>query len=141
MGGHHAGVQRQRLAVLAQLDVQQRQDVTVLTPQGKITIGVGDVALKLDHGKVKSVELDSGVGEVALLIDNGGTSMLPHVDLTRLLFAKLRDRIKRLHTYFFHNTIYARVYKDPQRRQPVPTPKLLTRGVCTRWSAACQRTS
>jgi anti-anti-sigma factor len=28
------------------IDVQQRQDVTVLTPQGKITIGVGDVALR-----------------------------------------------------------------------------------------------
>ena len=70
--------------------------------------------------------------EVALLIDNGGTSMLPHVDLTRLLFGKLRDRIKRLHTYFFHNTVYAKVYKDPQRRQPIPTQKLLQRNPETR---------
>jgi uncharacterized protein len=70
--------------------------------------------------------------EVALLIDNGGTSMLPHVNLTRLLFGKLRDRIKRLHTHFFHNTIYSKVYKDPQRRQPIPTPKLLQRNPETR---------
>lgn len=70
--------------------------------------------------------------EVALLIDNGGTSMLPHVQLTRLLFGKLRDRIKRLHTHFFHNTVYSKVYKDPQRRQPVPTPKLLQRNPETR---------
>src|SRR5215475_12957949 len=41
--------------------------------------------------------------EVVLLIDNGGSSMLPHVNLTRLLFAKVRDRFKRRDTYFFHN--------------------------------------
>ena len=70
--------------------------------------------------------------EVVLLIDNGGTSMLPHVDLTRLLFAKVRDRIKRCHTYFFHNTIYGSVYKDPQRRQPLATAELLKRSQDTR---------
>ncbi len=70
--------------------------------------------------------------EVVLLIDNGGTSMLPHVDLTRLLFAKVRDRIKRCHTYFFHNTIYGSVYKDPQRRQPLRTAELLKRSQDTR---------
>ena len=70
--------------------------------------------------------------EVVLLIDNGGTSMLPHVDLTRLLFAKVRDRVKRRHTYFFHNTIYGSVYKDAQRRQPLPVPELLKRSQDTR---------
>ena len=70
--------------------------------------------------------------EVVLLIDNGGTSMLPHVQLTRLLFAKVRDRIKRCHTYFFHNTIYGAVYKDPQRRQPLATAELLKRSPDTR---------
>jgi uncharacterized protein len=70
--------------------------------------------------------------EVVLLIDNGGTSMLPHVDLTRLLFAKVRDRVKRCHTYFFHNTIYSAVYKDAQRRQPLPVAELLKRSQDTR---------
>jgi uncharacterized protein with von Willebrand factor type A (vWA) domain len=70
--------------------------------------------------------------EVTLLIDNGGTSMLPHVELTRLLFAKVRDRIKRCHTYFFHNTIYGAVYKDPQRRRPLATAELLKRSQDTR---------
>lgn len=60
------------------IDVQQRQDVTVLTPQGKITIGVGDVALRdaihqtLDSGATKILvslaqvtTIDSsGVGEL-----------------------------------------------------------------------------
>jgi uncharacterized protein with von Willebrand factor type A (vWA) domain len=70
--------------------------------------------------------------EVVLLIDNGGTSMLPHVALTRLLFAKVRDRFKRRDTYFFHNTIYGSVYKDPQRRIPLPLEKLLQRSPETR---------
>lgn len=70
--------------------------------------------------------------EVVLLIDNGGTSMLPHVDLTRLLFAKIRDRIKRCSTYFFHNTVYSAVYKDVYRRQPLPVPELLRRSQDTR---------
>jgi uncharacterized protein with von Willebrand factor type A (vWA) domain len=70
--------------------------------------------------------------EVVLLIDNGGTSMLPHVDLTRLLFAKVRDRIVRCTTYFFHNTVYGAVYKDPQRRRPLATTELLKRSPDTR---------
>jgi len=70
--------------------------------------------------------------EVVLLIDNGGTSMLPHVALTRLLFAKVRDRFKRRDTYFFHNTIYGSVYKDAQRRLPLPTDRLLQRSPETR---------
>jgi uncharacterized protein with von Willebrand factor type A (vWA) domain len=63
--------------------------------------------------------------EVILLIDNGGSSMLPHVALTRLLFGKLRDRIRQLSTYFFHNTVYGRVYKDPWHSDPLPLTELL----------------
>ena len=70
--------------------------------------------------------------EVILLIDNGGSSMIPHVALTRLLFAKVRDRFKRRDTYFFHNTIYGTVYKDAQRRFPLPVEKLLQRSPETR---------
>jgi uncharacterized protein with von Willebrand factor type A (vWA) domain len=70
--------------------------------------------------------------EVVLLIDNGGSSMLPHVGLTQLLFAKLRDRFKRCDTYFFHNTVYGAVYKDFRRRDPLPTDVLLQRNPETR---------
>lgn len=62
---------------------------------------------------------------VLLLIDNGGMSMLPHAELTRLLFDKLKDRFKSLKTYYFHNTIYQRVYADPHHSLPVATEKLL----------------
>lgn len=60
------------------IDVQQRGDVTVLTPKGKITIGVGDVALRdavqqalesgatkilLNLGAVTTID-SSGIGEL-----------------------------------------------------------------------------
>ncbi|HKH50074.1 MAG TPA: hypothetical protein VKM72_35940, partial [Thermoanaerobaculia bacterium] len=70
--------------------------------------------------------------ELVLLIDNGGTSMLPWVHLTRLLFSKVKNRFKRADTYFFHNTIYGTVWKDPQRRDPLSTEELLKRNQDTR---------
>lgn len=70
--------------------------------------------------------------EVVLLIDNGGSSMLPYVELTRLLFAKVRDRFKRCSTYFFHNTIYGTVYRDPMHRERLATAELLKRNPDTR---------
>lgn len=70
--------------------------------------------------------------EVVLLIDNGGSSMLPYVHLTRLLFAKVRDRFKRCTTLFFHNTIYGSVFKDPRHDERLPTTELLKRSPDTR---------
>jgi uncharacterized protein with von Willebrand factor type A (vWA) domain len=58
--------------------------------------------------------------------------MLPHVERTRLLFAKVRDRFKRCDTYFFHNTIYGTVYKDARRREPLALKDVLKRAPETR---------
>lgn len=62
-----------------------------------------------------------------LLIDNGGYSMAPFVDLTRLLFGKLHERFEDLETYFFHNTIYEKVWTDYRRLRGIPTEDLLLR--------------
>ena len=62
---------------------------------------------------------------LVLLIDNGGTSMLPFVHLTRLLFSKVQNRFKECSTYYFHNTIYGCVYKDARRRDPLALEELL----------------
>lgn len=70
---------------------------------------------------------------VVLLIDNGGSSMLPHVHLTRLLFDKLQDRFKDLKTYYFHNTLYSWVYTNPRHSQRMATAKLLQRSRETRF--------
>jgi len=54
--------------------------------------------------------------KIALFIDNGGWSMDPYVDIVQVLFNYARAQFKDLNTFFFHNTIYDFVWKDPQRR-------------------------
>ncbi|MEJ2096394.1 MAG: hypothetical protein P8Y38_04480 [Deltaproteobacteria bacterium] len=57
--------------------------------------------------------------KVVLAIDNGGWSMDPYVTVVQTLFDYARAQFKDLKTYFFHNTIYSTLWKDPARyRQP-----------------------
>jgi uncharacterized protein with von Willebrand factor type A (vWA) domain len=53
--------------------------------------------------------------KIVLMIDNGGYSMDPYVDLIQTLFTYARAQFKDLKIYYFHNTIYGRVWADPQR--------------------------
>lgn len=70
--------------------------------------------------------------KVVLMIDNGGYSMTPYVELTRLLFSKLHDRFDDIKTYYFHNTIYEKVYVDQRRIRAYSVDKLLQRKPDTR---------
>ena len=54
--------------------------------------------------------------KIILMIDNGGWSMDPYVEVVQTLFHYARSQFKDLKIYFFHNTIYSRVWQDPQRR-------------------------
>jgi len=57
--------------------------------------------------------------KVILAIDNGGWSMDPYVSVVQTLFDYARAQFKDLKTYFFHNTIYNTLWRDPaRRRQP-----------------------
>lgn len=69
---------------------------------------------------------------ILLLIDNGGYSMAPFVEITRMLFGKLHERFEDLQTYFFHNTIYDKVWTDYRRLRAIPTEQLLLRRPDTR---------
>ena len=58
--------------------------------------------------------------KVILAIDNGGWSMDPYVALVQTLFSYAQAQFKDVRTYFFHNTIYDTLWKDPARyKQPV----------------------
>jgi uncharacterized protein with von Willebrand factor type A (vWA) domain len=58
--------------------------------------------------------------KVILMIDNGGWSMDPYVPVVQTLFNYARSEFKDLKTYFFHNTVYDRVWEDPSRfKKPV----------------------
>lgn len=69
---------------------------------------------------------------VVLMIDNGGYSMTPYVELTRLLFGKLKERFKDIDTYFFHNTIYDKVWIDERRIRSFDVERLLQKRPDTR---------
>lgn len=78
----------------------------------------GDIDLAFKRQKLDRIKL-------VLLIDNGGTSMMPHVNVTRLLFSKIQDRFKDCETFYFHNTIYDVVYKNSVRTKPFKLDDLL----------------
>ncbi len=53
--------------------------------------------------------------KVILMIDNGGWSMDPYIGLVQTLFNYSRSQFKDLTIYYFHNTVYNRVWLDPTR--------------------------
>lgn len=52
---------------------------------------------------------------VNLMIDNGGWSMDPFIPVVQTIFDYARAQFKDLKTYFFHNTVYEKVWQDPRR--------------------------
>jgi hypothetical protein len=64
--------------------------------------------------------------KVILAIDNGGWSMDPYIEMVQTLFNYARAQFKDLKTYFFHNTIYDKLWEDPPRRsKPVAVDELV----------------
>jgi len=53
--------------------------------------------------------------KVILAIDNGGWSMDPFIPVVQTLFDYARAQFKDLKTYYFHNTVYDVLWKDPTR--------------------------
>jgi uncharacterized protein with von Willebrand factor type A (vWA) domain len=70
--------------------------------------------------------------QVVVLLDNGGSSMVPYVDVVKLVFARMRDQLRDLDYYYFHNCIYGCVYSDPERRTAYPLHQLLRQDPETR---------
>jgi uncharacterized protein with von Willebrand factor type A (vWA) domain len=71
--------------------------------------------------------------KIILLIDNGGWSMEPYVEIVQTLFHYARSQFKDLKIYFFHNTIYNRVWADPQRyHKPEPLEEFIRKDPETR---------
>lgn len=70
--------------------------------------------------------------QAVVLLDNGGASMRPYLDLVKLVFGQMRDQLRDLDYYYFHNCMYGSVYNDPQRFNPYPLHQLLQRDPETR---------
>lgn len=84
----------------------------------------------LKRGGLFIPELSSEKNEelrVMVLIDNGGYSMAPYVRSVQNLFRKMKTRFAHdLEVYYFHNTIYNKVYCDPRRTKSITIDKLLS---------------
>ncbi|MGO9139213.1 MAG: vWA domain-containing protein [Syntrophales bacterium] len=64
--------------------------------------------------------------KIILMIDNGGWSMDPYVEVVQTLFHYARSQFKDLKIYYFHNTIYSRVWQDAERRyKPEPIDEFI----------------
>jgi len=74
--------------------------------------------------EIKNVENDKL--QVLLIVDNGGYSMDPYIRVVQTLFKKMKTRFAHdLETYYFHNTVYDRVYSDARRNKSVFIDKIL----------------
>jgi uncharacterized protein with von Willebrand factor type A (vWA) domain len=131
------GISRNRSAVKVAMDRRSRD----YSLQGPLTQSmVGEALKRLRHlipaGPKDQVNIDATIyqtmknaGEieivfdrdlrdrlkVILAIDNGGWSMDPYVMVVQTLFDYARAQFKDIKTYFFHNTIYSTLWKDPAR--------------------------
>jgi len=64
--------------------------------------------------------------KIFLAIDNGGWSMEPFIDIVQTVFNYARAQFKDLKIFFFHNTIYDNLWKDPPRfRKPFKVDDLI----------------
>ncbi|MEM1407135.1 MAG: hypothetical protein AAGG59_10200 [Bacteroidota bacterium] len=83
----------------------------------------------LKRGGLFIPELKSEKNEelkVIVVIDNGGYSMAPYVRSVQNLFRKMKTRFAHdLEVYYFHNTIYDRVFTDERRTKSITIKKLL----------------
>ncbi len=67
-----------------------------------------------------------------VMVDNGGYSMTPYIPLVKTIFNKIRDLVRDVQFYYFHNCIYGTVYSDPPRTLSVKWEKLTAERKSTR---------
>ncbi|MEM8938291.1 MAG: hypothetical protein AAGC64_02975 [Bacteroidota bacterium] len=64
--------------------------------------------------------------KIIALIDNGGYSMAPHIRTVQRLFRKMKTRFAHdLEVFYFHNTIYDRIWIDERRTTYISIDRLL----------------
>ncbi|MEM0940281.1 MAG: hypothetical protein AAF600_08620 [Bacteroidota bacterium] len=64
--------------------------------------------------------------KIIVLIDNGGYSMAPYIRTVQQLFRKMKTRFTHdLEVFYFHNTIYDRIWIDERRTTYISVERLL----------------
>jgi uncharacterized protein with von Willebrand factor type A (vWA) domain len=86
-------------------------------PKDRLNIDETIKATLKNAGEIEIV-FDSALKDklkVVLMIDNGGFSMDPYVRVVQVVFNHARNNFKDLQVFYFHNTVYSHVWRDPQR--------------------------
>ncbi len=110
------------VALAALKGIQEESTELILDIPQTVKTGVKNGGLFLPELKEKKEQKI----QIILLIDNGGWSMTPYVRSVTKLFAKMKRRFAHdLQTYYFHNTIYDRVWSDDRRTKTVLLDKVL----------------
>ena len=92
-----------------------------------------DLELTIDNGLKRGglfiPELKDVITEkmqIILLIDNGGYSMDPYIRAVQELFKKMKTRFAHdLKVFYFHNTIYNRIYTDAKRSKHISIKRFI----------------
>ncbi len=159
--GHHpggmrvGGASRNKSAVKVAMERRYR-DYSQEGPLTELQMGEALKRLRrmIPHGPRDVVNVDKTIAEtmrsggeisivfdrrladrlkVILMIDNGGWSMDPYIEIVQTLFNYARSQFKDLRIYYFHNTLYGRVWSDPQRHlKPEPIEEFARRDPDTR---------
>lgn len=82
---------------------------------------IGATAKNAGYLDLRFVPERHNAARVLLLLDVGG-SMDVHVREVEQLFGAARAEFKHLETYYFHNCVYERVWRDNRRRYDETTP-------------------
>jgi len=154
--GMRVGGNSARLSALKVAGDRRYRDYTT---DGPLTESAMMEALKrlknmVPHGPKDSVDIDETIyntmrnaGEIEIIfkqrlkdrlkvilaIDNGGVSMDPYVGIVKKLFDHANSFFKDIKVYYFHNTIYDKLWEDPARyKHPVKIEELMRQDPETR---------
>lgn len=140
-----AGGQRSAVSVAGQRNFREYRDDLVLDVR-QLQLALRKLRAFTREGQPDELDLDGTIDKTAknlgelevvtrpprksntrviLMMDVGG-SMDPYAHLVSRLFtaAKKATHFKELRTYYFHNCIYGRVYKDARMSQPLKLSQL-----------------
>ena len=143
LGG--AGGMRSAVSVAAQRNFREYRDDLVLDVR-QLALALRKLRAFTREGQPSELDLEGTIDKTArnlgelevvtrpprksstrviLMMDVGG-SMDPYAQLVSRLFtaAKKATHFKELRTYYFHNCIYGRVYKDARMSEPVKISQL-----------------
>ncbi|MFO8084817.1 MAG: hypothetical protein R6U27_10920 [Desulfobacterales bacterium] len=97
--------------------LKRLRNLVPVGPKDKVNVEASIYQTMKNAGEIEIV-FDRSLRDrlkVILAIDNGGWSMEPYVQTVQTLFDYAKAQFKELKIFYFHNTIYDNLWRDPAR--------------------------